>query len=78
MKTMTAEEAKNGFRRYLDEVQREPVLLMEGGRPVAVTLSFEDAEDFFLLEQAKKAGAKGFAGIEASEAALAAILDASH
>lgn len=76
MKTMTAAEAKNGFGRYMDAVQREPVIITKKDRPVAVTISFEDAEDFVLLEQAKKAGEKGFVGVDASEAVLKAILNA--
>lgn len=76
MKTMSAVEAENGFGRYLDAVQHEPVIITKNDRPVALTLSFEDAEDFLLLEQAKKAGEKGFIGVEKSEAALRSILNA--
>lgn len=76
MKTMSAADAKNGFGRYLDAVQRGPVVITKKDRPVAVTISFEDAEDILLLEQAKTAGEAGFVGVEASEAALSAILNA--
>jgi prevent-host-death family protein len=76
MKTISAADAKNGFGRYLDAVQRGPVIITKKDRPVALTISFEDAEDILLLEQARKAGEKGFVGIEASEAALATILNA--
>lgn len=78
MKTMTAVEAKNGFGRYLDAVQREPVIITKKDRPVAVTISFEDAEDIVLLEQAKKASEKRFGGFEESEAVLKAILNDSR
>lgn len=52
---MTAAEAKNGFGRYLDAVQREPIIITKKNRPVALTISFEDAEDLMLLEEAKQA-----------------------
>jgi prevent-host-death family protein len=78
MKTMTAAEAKNSFGRYLDAAQREPVVITKKNRPVAVTVSFQDAEDLWLIEQAKEAGESGFAGVEASEQALKVILDASN
>jgi len=39
MKTMTASVASKEFGRYLDAVQREPVVVTEKNRPVAVTVS---------------------------------------
>jgi prevent-host-death family protein len=75
MKTMTAAEAKNGFGRYLDAVQRAPVIITKKDRPVALTISFEDAEDLYLLEKAQKAGASGFVGTDESAKALAALLN---
>lgn len=77
MKMMSAVEAEKSFGHYLDVVQNEPVIITKNDCPVALTLSFEDAEDLLLIEQAKKAGEKGFVGVEKSEAALKAILDAS-
>ncbi len=76
MKTMTAAEAKNGFGRYLDAVQRAPVIITKKDRPVAVTISFEDAEDLLLLEKAREAGKSGFVGVDESQRALAALLNA--
>ncbi len=76
MKTMTAAEAKNGFGRYMDAAQRGPVIITKKGRPVAVTISFEDAEDMLLLEKARAAGKSGFAGVRASGKALKALLGA--
>lgn len=75
MKTMTAAEAKNGFGRYLDAVQRAPVIITKKDRPVAVTISYEDAEDLLLLEKAQEAGKSGFVGVEESQSALAALLN---
>ncbi len=46
MKTMTATAASKEFGRYLDMVQREPVLVTKKNRAVAVTLSMQDAEEF--------------------------------
>ena len=75
MKTMTAAEAKNGFGRYLDAVQRAPVIITKKDRPVAVTISYEDAEDLLLLEKANDAGKSGFVGVDESQSALAALLN---
>jgi prevent-host-death family protein len=47
MKTMTASAASKEFGRYIDTVQREPVIITKQNRPVAVTLSIEDAEELF-------------------------------
>ncbi len=75
MKTMTAAEAKNGFGRYLDAVQRAPVIITKKDRPVAVTISYEDAEGLLLLEKAREAGKSGFVGVDESQRALAALLN---
>ncbi len=47
MKTMTASAASKEFGRYIDIVQREPVIITKQNRPVAVTLSMQDAEELF-------------------------------
>ncbi len=47
MKTMTASAASKEFGRYIDTVQREPVIITKQNRPVAVTLSMQDAEELF-------------------------------
>jgi prevent-host-death family protein len=54
MKTMTASAASKEFGRYLDTVQREPVIITKQNRPVAVTLSMQDAEE--LLQYRVEAG----------------------
>lgn len=41
---MTASAASKEFGRYLDAVQREPVIVTKQNRPVAVTVSFQDWE----------------------------------
>ncbi len=64
MKTMTASVASKGFGRFLDTVQREPVVITKKNRPVAVTLSIQDAQAFFdfKVEQGIE---RGLADIEA-------------
>jgi prevent-host-death family protein len=47
MKTITASAASKEFGRYIDAVQREPVVITKQNRPVAVTLSMQDAEELF-------------------------------
>lgn len=54
MKTMTASVANREFGKYLDTVQREPVLLTKKNRPVAITMSIADAEE--LLQYRVEAG----------------------
>ena len=49
MKTMTASVASKEFGRYLDAVQREPVIVTKKNRPVAVTVSFQDWEELIKL-----------------------------
>tara|TARA_R100000935_G_scaffold58705_1_gene97177 strand:- start:20793 stop:21071 length:279 start_codon:yes stop_codon:yes gene_type:complete len=49
MKTMTASVASKEFGRYLDAVQREPVIVTKKNRPVAVTVSFQDWEELTKL-----------------------------
>ena len=64
MKTMTASVASKEFGRFLDTVQREPVVVTKKNRPVAVTLSIQDAQAFFdfKVEQGIE---RGLADIEA-------------
>ncbi len=45
MKTMAASVASKEFGRYLDTVQREPVIVTKKSRPVAVTVSLADWEE---------------------------------
>ena len=47
MKTMTASAASKEFGHYIDTVQREPVVITRQNRPVAVTMSIQDAQDLF-------------------------------
>jgi len=49
MKTMTATSASKEFGRFLDAVQREPVIVTKKNRPVAVTMSIEEAQELFDL-----------------------------
>ncbi len=64
MKIITATAASKEFGRYLDMAQREPVLVTRQNRPVAVTMSIQDAEE--LLEYRIQAGIrKGLEDVEA-------------
>lgn len=56
MKTMTAVEAKNAFRRLLEATIREPVAIRKNGLEVAAMFSMEDIRslaDGFLAEPLK-------------------------
>jgi len=75
MKTMTDIEVQKDFKCYLETIQSEPVVIIKEGHPIAVTISFEDAEDFFFGEQAKKASEEGFIGTNESKAVLQKILN---
>lgn len=64
MKTIPAAKASKEFGRFLDTVQREPVLVTKKNRPVAVTMSIQDAEA--LLQMQTEVGvSKGLADIGA-------------
>lgn len=47
MKTMSASVASKEFGRFIDIVQHEPVVITKQNRPVALTISIQDAEEFF-------------------------------
>lgn len=76
MKTITAAEAKNGFGKFLDMAQREPVLVTKNNRPVGVFLSMQDIEDTIWAEKALKAHAEGLIGTEASDRLLKSLIHA--
>jgi prevent-host-death family protein len=64
MKTITATLASKEFGFYLDTVRREPVVITKNSRPVAITLSIEEANELFQLRI--EAGIrKGLADVEA-------------
>ena len=44
MREITAKDAKNGFGRLLDAVQRTPVRVMRNGRAVGVMMSIQQFE----------------------------------
>ncbi|MCF6237129.1 MAG: type II toxin-antitoxin system Phd/YefM family antitoxin [Gammaproteobacteria bacterium] len=61
---MPASKVSKEFGRFLDTIQREPVLVTKKNRPVAVTLSIQDAET--LLQMQTEVGIKqGLADIGA-------------
>lgn len=64
MKTMTASVASKEFGRYLDTVQREPVVVTKKSRPVAVTVSLQDWEELTQL-RIESGLAQGLADIDA-------------
>ncbi len=47
MKTMTASAASKEFGFYIDTVQHEPVVITKQNRPVAITISIQEAERLF-------------------------------
>ena len=54
LKTITASVASKEFGRFLDAVQREPVVVTKKNRAVAVTVSVQDWEE--LLQHRLKQG----------------------
>jgi antitoxin Phd len=82
MRVLTAAEAKNGFGKMIDIVQREPVTIEKKGRAVAVVLSMEEYSNFELLEnqwwgnKAEEAIKEEFMGTEESEKLMQRILNA--
>ncbi len=64
MKTIAATKASKEFGRFLDTVQREPVMVTKKDRPVGVMLSIQDVES--LLEMQTEVGIRrGIADIGA-------------
>lgn len=53
---MSATIASKEFGRYLDVAQKEPVIITKKNRPIAVTMSIQDAEE--LLEYRLQVGIK--------------------
>ena len=49
IKTITATLASKEFGLYLDTVRREPVVITKNSRPVAITMSIEEANELFQL-----------------------------
>jgi len=76
MKTMTAADVKNGFGKFLDMAQREPVLVTKNNRPVGVFLSMEDLEDTIWAERALKAHEEGYLDPDESESLINALIAA--
>jgi len=76
MKTMTAVEAKTHFGRFLDNVQREPVIVTKKNRPVGVMLSMQDIEDTIWGDLALKADSQGYLSDKESEKLLNKYLNA--
>lgn len=74
MKTMSATVASKEFGRYIDAVQREPVLLTKKDRPVAVTVSVADWEELTAL-RIERGITAGLADIEAGR--VTELTDAS-
>lgn len=64
MKTMTASVASKEFGRFLDTVQREPVVVTKKNRPVAVTVSLQDWEELTRM-RIDRGISKGLEDIEA-------------
>lgn len=76
MKTMSAVYAKTNFGRFIEEAQREPVLVTKKNRPVGVFFSMQDIEDTIWSEKAKQADAEGYLSKEESTELLNNMLNA--
>ncbi len=82
MRVLAAVEAKNGFGRMIDIVQREPITIEKKGRAVAVILSMEEYNKFESLEnefwgnKALEAINDGFIGKEKSADLMQRMLNA--
>jgi prevent-host-death family protein len=63
MKSMAAAVASKEFGRFLDTVQREPVMVTKKNRPVAVTISIQDWTELTKL-QVEHGISKGLHDIE--------------
>ncbi|MBL1430898.1 MAG: type II toxin-antitoxin system Phd/YefM family antitoxin [Robiginitomaculum sp.] len=50
MKIIAAAKASKEFGRFLDTVQREPVMVTKKDRPVGVMLSIQDAEILLAMQ----------------------------
>ncbi|MGM0563450.1 MAG: hypothetical protein ACQES2_03880 [Pseudomonadota bacterium] len=61
---MTASLASKAFGRYLDTVQREPVVITKQNRAVAITLSIQEAEKLF-QDQIDQGIEKGLSDVDA-------------
>lgn len=47
MRTITSSKASKEFGNFIDTVQREPVLITRQSRPVAITISIQEAEEWY-------------------------------
>ena len=81
MQSMSAADAERGFGELLDRARREPVVITEEGREVAVVLSKEEFERLEALEDAywgrlaEEAEKEGYLGVEESERLLKSYLN---
>lgn len=73
---MTAVEAKTHFGKFLDNAQREPVLITKKNRPVGIMFSMQDLEDSIWSEQALKAHKEGYIGTKNSKKLIDDMLNA--
>ena len=81
MTVLTATQLKSRLGEYMEQAQREPIIVKKGGRKYAVIISQEDFERFQALEdrywaeKARKAQKSGYIGTEAAMAALKKCMD---
>ena len=77
---VTATEFKQKMGRYLDEAERDPVIIKKSGREKSVLLSINEynrlmaMEDAYWAQQAKQAETEGFLGKEETEKLLRRIV----
>ncbi len=76
MSVLTATQLKNHLGRYMEEAQKEPVIVQKGGRDYAVIISqqeyerFQALEDRYWAEKAQEAQRSGYVGQERALTAL--------
>ena len=76
MKTITAAKAKTHFGKFLDTVQREPVVITKNNRAVGVMFSMKDIEDTIWGEKVRKAHSQGYLSGKESAKTLTKLLAA--
>lgn len=72
---MSAVEAKTHFGKFLDNVQREPVIITKKNRPVGVMLSMQDIENTIWGDLAREADNEGYLTEDESDTILKKYLN---
>ncbi|MEQ8745524.1 type II toxin-antitoxin system Phd/YefM family antitoxin [Pyruvatibacter sp.] len=59
MQTLSANDAKYGFKRLIDLARAEPVAVPKHGRPVVLAMAVEEYERLKALDQRKSPNGQG-------------------